>query len=95
MGKKSPKYVIYNGARVLEHWPAEIEKAQKIPTIVLKGQEFGRVKYGDETEDWGAGKHPCGDCAVIKGQLHVENCDVEECPLCHGQLLSCDCYDGE
>jgi len=65
------KYIIYNGAKVVEGWPEKIEEAQKQPIYVIFGKEFERIKYGDEGEDWGANEHPCGDCAAIKGQYHV------------------------
>jgi len=38
-------------------------------------------------------KHFCHDCGCEEGELHnyFPNCDMERCPLCKGQLLSCDC----
>lgn len=33
----------------------------------------------------------CGDCGCYEGELHEDYCDQERCPICKGQLLSCDC----
>lgn len=35
--------------------------------------------------------HKCGDCGRQTGQLHLDGCDIERCPKCKGQLLSCEC----
>lgn len=33
----------------------------------------------------------CHDCDCKEGEIHVFGCDMERCPFCGGQLLSCDC----
>ena len=36
---------------------------------------------------------PCHDCGVQEGQLHEPGCDMERCPICGRQLITCDCKD--
>lgn len=82
------KYVTYRGVRMVSYWPKQIRAAQKRTRLTIA---LPRVRYGDEKHDWKADKLPCHDCGVVKGQFHVPSCDVEECPSCGWQLLSCDC----
>lgn len=37
----------------------------------------------------------CHDCGVIHGNYHHPGCDMEICPRCEGQLISCGCLDEE
>lgn len=58
---------------------------------------FDPIKYGDEpadvingvTVDWQS--ELCHDCKTPKGGYHHPGCDVERCPKCGGQIISCDC----
>jgi len=33
----------------------------------------------------------CHDCGVEPGRYHHWDCDMEKCPKCGGQLISCTC----
>lgn len=37
------------------------------------------------------GKTICHDCGVEEGKFHQPGCDMERCPFCGHQLISCNC----
>ena len=49
------------------------------PGVYSRGVYYRRIKYGEEEFPW-PDEH-----------FHHMNCDVEECPICGGQLIGCDC----
>ncbi|MEW6016485.1 MAG: hypothetical protein AB1760_00260 [Pseudomonadota bacterium] len=49
-----------------------------------------RIPYGQEKVDFITYSPTCHDCGAEVGELHELGCDVEECPKCHRQLITCD-----
>ena len=74
-----------------KRWIREIWNAQRDRTRVISGREYERIPYGREGRGWRPPTGPCGDCAVARGQYHVPGCDLERCPACRGQMISCGC----
>lgn len=33
----------------------------------------------------------CGDCGVSRRGYHHPGCDLQRCPVCRRQMISCDC----
>lgn len=71
--------------------------------IVIRNKDnkaYTRIKVGDPG-DWyekyvGTPEEKnirCGDCGAKIGFYHHINCDIERCPICGCQLLSCNCFD--
>jgi hypothetical protein len=81
----------FRGMEVADDWPERLRQSQLVTTVRPNGVEMPRVRFGEEDDDWGADRGPCGDCAAIKGEFHGPECDVERCPACGGQIFGCDC----
>lgn len=55
----------------------------------FSGKYYKRMLVGEE--GWINPGGRCGDCGAKYGNYHHPGCDVERCPICGGQIISCDC----
>lgn len=80
-----------------DFWGDILAKAQKEvePDIkyLIRGKLYNPIRFGKEIDDWGGREKgaTCGDCGCKSGEQHLSGCDIERCPCCGLQMLSCDC----
>lgn len=65
------------------------------PMIQVAGQVYERVRFGQESGSRWEEFDFCPECGVSHGGLHHPGCDIEECPRCRTQYLSCDCGEAD
>ncbi|MDD4856440.1 MAG: hypothetical protein PHU41_11435 [Sulfuricurvum sp.] len=85
------EWVEYRGQKLPNYLPLEIVLSQKYTALRQKTNSgykyYSRQVYGINNE---FPEHDtCDDCGVKKGEYHLDMCDIERCPICHGQLMMC------
>ncbi len=77
----------------------EMLQAESCTLEAYEGETESRVRYDPEwLSPWPEmpPDHRCHDCGVRPGAIHHPGCDMERCPKCEGQAISCDCnYEDE
>ena len=58
---------------------------------VLEVDDDGSVYYHRSRYHFPEPIGRCHDCGIKHGGVHHWGCDVERCPHCGGQIISCDC----
>lgn len=84
--------VDFRGQKAASFWPEKLKQSQVITHYVAR---VPRIRYGDEDADKSYATEPCHDCFAVKGEYHVPSCDVERCPVCGDQAISCGCIEDE
>lgn len=60
-------------------------------TITYKGKKYRRVQVGDPGDPYERKKvSKCAACGVNFGRFHHADCEKEICPICGGQLITCE-----
>lgn len=54
-------------------------------------QVYERIPYQGTRDAFRVPNERCHDCGVERGRMHHRKCDMETCPRCLGQLISCEC----
>lgn len=82
--------VKFAGMEMAHYWPPQIRNAQVLRHVSYAAT-VRRIPYGYEMAPRYRMKANCYNCGVRRGQVHVPGCTAERCPLCSGQLVSCQC----
>jgi hypothetical protein len=61
-------------------------------SVDINGEDFPQVPFH---VDGAPADHHCHDCKTPLGGFHHPGCDMERCPKCGGQLISCGCLEDE
>ncbi len=79
---------------VAKHWSAQrrIAELESTPTCAYLFIRIDGKNYHRNTDYFDRGGR-CHDCMIVNkpGNIHHYGCDMERCPRCGNQLISCDC----
>jgi hypothetical protein len=101
------KLTIFRGMEIpkdqINEYKADVEKYCKISYFINQnGEKVKRIAFGEENdlllkngqEDYTSPIYEweyCDDCGAKQGEYHLPGCDLEICPICFDQKLTCDC----
>ena len=76
----------YCDREILEHVSSRAGRISASRGKPSKGSPFGEESWWSEGEV----ATECHDCGLEAGSFHHFRCDMEQRPVCHAQLLSCE-----
>lgn len=79
-----------------EYCGKDMLKAHSCVKVMIRhnGKDYEPIRFGDEEDLEIENDERCHDCNCKKGGYHHPGCDMERCPVCGGQLISCGCLGG-
>jgi ssDNA-binding Zn-finger/Zn-ribbon topoisomerase 1 len=76
----------------------EMKKAKTCTkNVLLITSKSGELEHYKRNSVYFDVNEKCHDCGIEnkKGNYHHYGCDMERCPKCGGQLISCGCFEGK
>lgn len=70
---------------------AFLDKDGKAYRCKPHGEDWQDMPGVDQATKDALKQRNCHDCNAAPGQFHHPGCDMERCPKCGGQAISCDC----
>jgi hypothetical protein len=81
------EWITYRGKHLPSKLPFDIVVAQRYS--MLRMPDISGFAYLPREKYAGEHGPECTDCGVNTGEHHTAFCDIERCPSCRGQLLTC------
>lgn len=62
--------------------------------LTCEGRVYATFPHGEDP-GWRSTQERCGDCGARRGHNHHLGCDIQVCPRCRRQLITCGCQFDE
>lgn len=69
------------------------QRRSRVVPMIKDGVTYEPLPYNAAKDVIGGLGRRCHDCNILDGGIHHFGCDMEVCPVCGGQFISCGCFD--